>query len=122
MQREVQLSHSVDDKGTTRREQLEGLRATHGAAALNTEDTSLLEPIEIPRTARWVYETFWRLGQRRGYGEMSGTPHLLSWQEIDAYARLHQLTFSGFDVEAIEAMDNTFVGAQLELKRGASHE
>lgn len=113
MERAVELGSAVDDKGTTLRAQLEGLREAHGIK------DPLLEPIVVHRSVRWIYETFWQLSGQRDYGEMSGVPKRLTFTEIHAYAQEGRYRFSRFDMEALLAMDEAFVSAALKIKRGA---
>jgi hypothetical protein len=94
--------------------QLMHLREAHGV------QDPLLEPVEVPHAATWIYRTFWKLSDRqRQYAEMSGMPKLLSYSDMNDYATIKRVEFSQFEIEALEAMDVAFVSAALRIKRGA---
>lgn len=73
----------------------------------------------LPREARYLWTTFVSLHRARtssGFG-----PNPITWTEIDAYCRLNGTALDPWEVEAVRALDDTYMSVAAEELEGAPH-
>jgi hypothetical protein len=74
------------------------------------------EQPEIPECAYHAWEIWWRLNARRPTGE-NQTP--ISWSEMQSFCAMSGVVLLPDDVAMIEALDNAYLIAVSEERRGA---
>ena len=70
----------------------------------------------VPECAFHAWEIWWRLNARRPTGE-NQTP--ISWNEMQAFCAMTGTILTPDDVQMIEALDNAYLIAVSEERRGA---
>lgn len=93
-------------------EPIEVSRADYNAAFGSTTP----DQPEVPEYGWHMWETWWRLNARRPTGEGS-TP--IAWGEIQAFCALTGEIISPKDVKMLESLDNAYLIAVAEERRGA---
>ena len=74
------------------------------------------EQPEIPEAGYYAWEMWWRLNARRPTGD-SQTP--ISWAEMQAFCVITNMLLNANDIIMIEAIDNAYLIAISEERRGA---
>lgn len=72
------------------------------------------QPVIIPPQARHVWDWFWQLSNRRVSG-----PEVLSYSEVQAWARMTATPVRPEEVEMLMAMDDAYVAEVREEQRAA---
>lgn len=70
--------------------------------------------VELPDCIAHVWRWFCRLSPKRNVGMATGP---LASVEIEAWARLHQIEMTPFEVSALEALDSAFLQEQWKEKK-----
>ena len=73
---------------------------------------ALLEPIEIPETARYLWGWFSELAGGRQYSEMG--PMTLTYNEIKAWSDLTQAHPSAWEVATIKEIDSAYLAELMK--------
>lgn len=72
-----------------------------------------LEHPEIPVIAEDVWDIFWRMNPRRGNNGFGLMP--ISYTELEAWARLRNVEFTDWDLDAFDKMDTAFLSSVRKL-------
>lgn len=91
----IRLDYPV--KGVTLRKQLEQVEKSSGI------HDSQLDSVVVPEEGEWLWGTYWMLSGK------------ITYQEVDAYCRLNDLTLKSWELEALFYMESQLNGAITEL-------
>ena len=67
---------------------------------------------EVPPVVEHLVELFWKIGRKRKSG-----PEPIAWADIDAWLRLTDSDLTPDEVEAIMAMDDTYIAEVHKARR-----
>jgi hypothetical protein len=62
-------------------------------------------PLPVP--ARLTWNWYWRIRRRKGSSGFGPSP--IEWPDIDAFARHARVTFTDWDLEIIEMLDDVYL-------------
>jgi hypothetical protein len=97
----------VDDGGKSKRERLERrLERARDAAEVAALEGELALPA-FPAELGYLWRAYVRLRRRGGVGFSGALP--LAWHDIDAYCRLTRTRFAPWEIEILEALDDSFL-------------
>ena len=69
---------------------------------------------ELPETLQGIWDVFIQIHRRRAGNGFGAVP--ISWSEIDAWQRLHQVQLSVWEVDCLAAMDDVAIRYSVKEK------
>lgn len=98
--------HMPDEQGATRHQQLSRFRQATGKAHPD------LTPPDVPAEATHLWRWFMDLNAGRQAGDVP-----LSWEALDAWARLTGRRLTSWEVDALRRIDTAWLKAAAEERR-----
>jgi hypothetical protein len=98
--------HMPDEQGATRHQQLTRFQQATGKAHPD------LTPPDVPAEAGHVWRWFMDLNNGRQAGDLP-----LTWEAVDAWARLTGRSLTAWEVDALRRMDTAWLRAGAEERR-----
>ncbi len=73
-----------------------------------------LKPVEVPECVLHIWDWFAQMSPKRTNG-MGVAP--ITSLEIEAWCRLHEVQITPFEVQALEAIDSTYVSSSDKVQK-----